>query len=153
MTTNTQLQKISAWKTSLISSGLHVGRIEQMKRSRSCVEPLESQSADNESAEPCRYEDQRPCLKLLLGDPPHLPFYHFRGFMLVSKLFVHCGISLDFEKPACWRFKKEQTRNWKPPYVIPLMLLRQLITVPQCRHGGSNAPTCAKNMNVLCDSV
>lgn len=60
-----------------------------MNRSRSCVDSLECQRADNVSAKPCRYEDQRPGSKLLPGDPPHLPFYDFRAFMLVSKLFVH----------------------------------------------------------------
>lgn len=80
--------------------------------SGSCVESLECQSSDNVAAEPCRYEDQRPCCKLLLGDPPHLPKYHFRAFVLISKLFVLFGIS-----PQCWKAcllpkKKGESERW-----------------------------------------
>lgn len=39
---------------------------------RSRTETLEFESADNVSAWPCRYKDEKPSCKWLAGDPPHM---------------------------------------------------------------------------------
>lgn len=107
------------WKTgrtnarspSFSSSGLHAGngRLDQ-KMSRSCTETLEFQSADNVSAEPCRYEDERPLCKWLLGEPPHL--LHSGITSEDTRWLQSCLCITDFpspKEPHCWELTGETT--------------------------------------------